>query len=256
MDRIRSLILPCAAVIFGVLGGVLRKLELSAIYDASGLPVSGHPLSIAMAGLSAAFAVILVLGAVLTIKPAGGYEAYFPGCIGSSVLHTASGAILAGSAALGIMAARGDMLLTVALYLQVLSGLCICCHGGICMAGKEVQPPSALVLIPVFCMCVKLIQVFKGWSVDPSIVDYIYELLAVIFVTLSLFFTSGFLFESCRPRLTAAASLCGVYFAVVTVFSSFAMDQILFFIFAAMFMFAMSVRMLSGKMPEQMPEAD
>ena len=49
MDRVRSLILPCAAVVFGVLGGTVRKIELAVVYDASGLPISGHPVSMAMA---------------------------------------------------------------------------------------------------------------------------------------------------------------------------------------------------------------
>lgn len=247
MDRIRSFILPAAAVVFGILGGMLRKIELSTVYDAFGLPVSGHPVTIAMAVLSALFVVILVLGAVLIIKPAGGYEAYFPGCTASSVIHTASGVLLAVSSALGAMTAGGDMFLTVACYLLVLAGLCICCHGGFCLAKKEGQPPSVLLLIPIFCMCIKLIYVFKGWSADPSIVDYIYELLAVIFITLSLFFTSGFLFDAYRPRLTAAVSLCGVYFCMLTAFNSTSADQMLFFFFAALYTFSMSIRMIDIK---------
>lgn len=247
MDRVRSLILPAAALVFGVLGGMLRKLELASVYDASGLPISGHPITLAMAILSALFAVILALGALLIVKPAGGYEAYFPGCIGSSLIHTASGAVLAVSSVLGILSARGDMFQSVSLYLLVLAGLCVCCHGGFCLAKKEGQPPSALLLIPVFCMCVRLIFVFKGWSADPSIVDYIYELLAVIFITLSLFFTSGFLFDTYRPRLTAAASLCGVYFAVLTAMVSTSTQQMLFFIFAGLYMLSISIRMISTK---------
>lgn len=247
MARVRSLILPAAALIFGVLGGILRKLELASVYDASGLPVSGHPVSMAMAILSAMFAVILVFGAVLVIKPAGGYEAYFPGCAGSSVIHTASGGILAVSSVLGIMSAQGDMFRTISLYLMVLAGLCICCHGAFCLAKKEGQPPSGLLLVPVFCMCVRLIYVFKGWSADPSIVDYIYELLAIIFITLSLFFTSGFLFDACRPRVTGAVSLCGIYFAVLTAMSCGSAEQMLFFAFAALYMVALAIRMIGTK---------
>ncbi|MBE6992161.1 MAG: hypothetical protein E7430_06260 [Ruminococcaceae bacterium] len=247
MDRVRSLILPAAALVFGVLGGLLRKLELASVYDAAGLPVSGHPITIAMAILSGLFAVILVLGSVLIIKPAGGYEVYFPGCTGSSLIHTASGAILAVSSVLGVLTAQGDMFRSVTLYLLVLAGLCICCHGVFCLAKKDGQPPSALLLIPVFCMCIKLIYVFKGWSVDPAIVDYIYELLAVIFITLSLFFTCGFLFDECRPRLTAAVSLVGVYFAVLTAMVSGSAEQMLFFAFAALYMLAISLRMIGTK---------
>lgn len=139
------------------------------------------------------------------------------------------------------------MFRTITLYLMVLAGLCICCHGAFCLAKKEGRPPSALLLVPVFCMCVRLIYVFKGWSADPSIVDYIYELLAIIFITLSLFFTGGFLFDASRPRATGAVSLCGVYFAVLTAMSCGSSQQMLFFVFSALYMIAAAIRMIGTK---------
>ncbi len=255
MDRIRSIILPVAALVFGLAGAILRRLELAFVYDASGLPITGHPLTLAMALLSALFVVILVLGAVLSVKPAPDYGSCFSGDPVACVIHTASGIILAAAAVAGIISAQGDLFLSLSLYLLALAGLCICCHGVFCLVGKEGQPPSGLLLVPVFCVCIRLIYVFKGWSADPSIVDYIYELLAIILISISLFMASGFIFDSCRPRLTAAVSLCGIYFSLVTFLNVTSPDQKLFFIFSALYMLSLALRMTGPRSLQEASES-
>ena len=70
-----------------------------------------------------------------------------------------------------------------------------------------------------FCIShqVKLILNFKGWSTDPIILDYCIMLFALIFVVLGFYYSTGFLFDLGKPRLTLLFTLCACLFSAVAV---------------------------------------
>ena len=81
--------------------------------------------------------------------------------------------------------------------------------------GKATYPP--LELVPDIYLVVKLILNFKGWSTDPIILDYCIMLFALIFVVLGFYYSTGFLFDLGKPRLTLLFTLCACLFSAVAI---------------------------------------
>ena len=68
-------------------------------------------------------------------------------------------------------------------------------------AGAAIRPlPSAITLIPVGALVVRLVLTYRIDSVNPSLSMYYVELLAMVFLTLAFYRLSSFAFEAGRTR--------------------------------------------------------
>ena len=105
--------------------------------------------------------------------------------------------------------------LCLALLLGLFSGICLFVTAWMRGHGKATYPP--LELVPDVYLVVKLILNFKGWSTDPIILDYCIMLFAMIFVVLGFYYSTGFLFDLGKPRLTLLFTLCACLFSAVAV---------------------------------------
>jgi len=80
--------------------------------------------------------------------------------------------------------------------------------------GKRVSP--WLFLVPTVFFAVELILDFRGWGQDPVVLDYCYELFALIATMCSLLQLTGFCFDKGHRRSAVFFGLCAVYFSAAS----------------------------------------
>lgn len=78
---------------------------------------------------------------------------------------------------------------------------------------QNTVPSAVLFMIPALFYAVELIVQFRGWSMDPQILDYCFSLLAGICAMCATFQLGGFSFLKGKRRRAVFYCLCGVVFS-------------------------------------------
>ena len=232
----KELILPVTAIVGGAIGFFLRRQELLTAFEPdTGLPIEGMPVTWALIALSAAVAVVLLLLCLGVGKSfEGGYDQafrardaapYMMGMTAGAFLTAAAGVLLLlklprlyAEASLE----TGGFPMFSLVPMVLLAVLCLCSAWSMLMLGKnnyrgeEKGKYSAWLLIPAYTCCMWLIVSYQEHSGDPIILDYVYQLFAVIAAVLGCYFLSGFGFGRGRPAAAAFFSAEAMYFALVT----------------------------------------
>ena len=94
---------------------------------------------------------------------------------------------------------------------SILTGLCWAMTALTHRAGKKAH--AALFMVPAAFYVVDLVCRFRFWTRDPIIIDYCYDLFALISLMCATFHLGGFCFEKGARRLTVFFGLCGVFFS-------------------------------------------
>ena len=232
----KELVLPVTAIVGGAIGFFLRRLELATAFEPdTGLPIEGMPVTWALIALSAAVAVVLLLLCLGVGKGfEGGYDQafrardaapYMMGMTAGAFLTAAAGVLLLlklprlyAEASLETSGFPMFNLFPIAL----LSVLCLVSAWSVLMLGRNNYRGqgrgkySAHLLLPAYTCCMWLIVSYQEHSGDPIILDYVYQLFAVIAAVLGCYFLSGFGFGRGRPAAAAFFSAEAMYFALVT----------------------------------------
>ena len=230
----KELVLPVTAIVGGAIGFFLRRLELATAFEPdTGLPIPDMPVTWAL--ISAAVAVVLLLLCLGVGKGfEGGYDQafrardaapYMMGMTAGAFLTAAAGVLLLLKlprlyAEASLETSGFPMFSLVPMVL--LAVLCLCSAWSVLMLGKnnyrgeEKGKYSAWLLIPAYTCCMWLIVSYQEHSGDPIILDYVYQLFAVIAAVLGCYFLSGFGFGRSRPAAAAFFSAEAMYFALVT----------------------------------------
>ena len=177
---------------------VLRQMQLIRVFDADGLPISGSPITYALA----AICVVTLAALLLLLRRTPPRQEYY-----CSIFLTLPGMILTLLAALavgvGSLIQFGDSIaLTPALTSEaesihwshlilpiggILTALCILLTVNR-MANMR-RPLLALYLVPFAFIVVYLVLEFKNqWSADPIILDYCFYLFALICTMYALYY--------------------------------------------------------------------
>ena len=82
------------------------------------------------------------------------------------------------------------------------------------------RPHVGLYLLPVLFFAAMLIVEFRIWSRDPAILDYCYDLFALISVMLGLFYVGSFSLDRGRRRMAVFFLLCGLFFCAASIAGS------------------------------------
>ncbi len=219
----KSFFLPGLALLLGVVGFFLRLWELSTAFEPNGLPIPGAPATIALICLSVA--VLVVLG-LLSFRLCRGKAALtcaqaFTCPLASYItLNVICAALLLGAGAIAVMnyVAQADQQPSHLLVggLAAASGVCILLSGKKNYRKEGDFRFNGLLLVPPFFACLWLVVVYQFRAGDPIILDYVYQILAIISILLALYFMAGFSFEKGRPILTLWACGLGIYFSFVT----------------------------------------
>jgi len=247
--RNKEYLLPGAAVIGGCAGFCLRRWELSSAFE-DGLPVSGAPATLALAALSLVVAALL-LAAVLTLPrkwqadydqafAAAGDKFYATGSV-LAVFLLALSSVLAAVGWTGLGGSRmesqtGPMwILLAAVCLAAAACLFLTVKNNFRSEGRGNFRFAAL--MPGFAGCVWLICAYQSKAaVDPILLDYVYEIAAILCILLALYYYAAFAYQ--RPRLPQAVlfGLLGCYFSLVTLADGHSMADLARFAFAAVYL--------------------
>lgn len=99
-------------------------------------------------------------------------------------------------------------------YVLALGGAAVAvCWIGTAMVRQQAKPaPAVLFLVPAVFYVADLVCQFRLWTRDPVILDYFYELGALICTMCALFHLAGFCFDKGGRRVTVFFCLAGVFF--------------------------------------------
>ena len=205
------ILLPLTALV----GCGIRYWNLTAGVDAQGLPISHHPSAFVLAGWGILCFLLFAVFAATSQGRSGTHTVLFTH--GALSVISYFGAMLVLFAAVFDFAAAllsgPGMSAPIMCLLGLFSGICLFVTAWMRSHGKTTYPP--LELVPDLYLVVKLILNFTGWSTDPIILDYCIMLFALIFVVLGFYYSTGFLFDLGKPRLTLLFTLCACLFSAV-----------------------------------------
>ncbi len=235
--------LPLAAALGAAAACVLRLLQNHTGYEAdTGLPIPGNFAALALAVLLAGLAAVLALAArllpaeedpgpvlprdfstksagLLAIPVCGVFLLALSGLcdLAESLRMLPEGLASSRHAIYGVLRAGGLgyspqgqtlmgalTLAAAASLLPVLAG-CRRRHGG-----PRHKAPSAITLLPVAALVVRLVLTYRIDSVNPSLTMYYVELLALVFLTLGFYRLSSFAFQAGRTRRFGFYSACAL----------------------------------------------
>lgn len=240
---LKSVLLPLLAVIGGLGGFFLRRWELATAFESTGLVTPWTAATVTLIVLSFALALAFIL---LCRKPKNELTTYNDGfsAQGSwlylAVMALASACLLV-AALLGLKAEFFSwprsilrLLLWVLCIASFFCTLRIALNNFRRAAGKY----STALLIPAYTLCLWLVSSYQKYAADPVILDYVYELLAIICSLLGLYFTAAFSFAKPKFRLCAVFSLAGIYFSIVTLADSHDRATRLLYLFIILYQLA------------------
>lgn len=200
-----------AALIGALLGFMLRCWQLNQGADITGRLRAGHPSGMVLAVFSAAaVAALALLSRRLT--PRSGYAETFSSSVSALAVSAAAALLLAFSAVLPVMADPSGIQLLIG-ALGLLAGLCVAVTAA--QRFRGVIPPLAIHVLPCVYLAVRLIIVFKRWSVDPVVQDYCYDLFASIAAMCAAYHLGGFCLDKGQRRMSAFWCLTGVIFSAI-----------------------------------------
>ncbi len=216
MGRNRKRILAALSLAgFALLGSLIRSGQLNNIFDETGLPLAGHPLTWMLGILTVLWIGFGVLLARLLPK---GAPAVQP-CKVQFAVQCAAGMLVLTGAAVGLIGQIRvqPMHYKTALYfLQLLAALCIFAAAWQQWQGK--RPASGFFAVVCLWQLLVLLLNFRSWSVDPTILDYCFRQLALVSGMCAAYHAGALGLEAKGRRMAGFWCLTGGYFAVVSVF--------------------------------------
>lgn len=256
----KNALLLAAAPVFGVLAFCLRLLHVRSGFEPdTGLPIPGHPLTLALpAVLAAAAAVLLVLSLKL---PADKGSPSFTDCFqgrgalaptlmicGAFLWLLGGGLEILGALSYGLVLPGGLVLSSDGMFspkLSILSGVLMLLAGAalvpvaaVCRTGgrradrQEERRPlnDTLTLVPVGALVLRLVLVYREDSVNPSLSAYYLELLALSALILALYRASSFAFGSGRTRRFAVYAAWAVMLCLATLADGHTLPNLLIYL--------------------------
>lgn len=258
----KNVLLPGAALLAGIVGFALRKWELATAFEPdTGLPIAGVPATLVLIAWSALVAAVLIF---LTRR--GGESRSFDETFsadGSPLYLTAfvvSAFLLLASAGVEVVTypvviqnilpveEGGSRLALLLPGLRI--GLCVLGFACVLVVGQNLYRSRGrgrenLALLGLCLLfCVWLISDYQGRAADPVILDYIYEVFAIITGLLGIYFITGYSFQTGKPWRTAAMCLLGAYFSLVTLADHHSLADIFRYAFTVLFLISHAVLLL------------
>ena len=206
-----------ATIIMMVLGCMMRYYQLHTIFDETGLPISGSPVTWMLNFLSGLMVVEGILVGWSLPRCRLEKRIYGRKQILSFLAGMAAGLCLAigGIVEIAAILNGGAAGYELALYiLQMLAGCCMLISTWRNWSGSASYP----VLHAVIClwMVMVLLLNFKNWSMDPTILDYCFRLFALICGMCATYHIGTFGFDQGGRRVTTFWCMAGCYFMPVS----------------------------------------
>lgn len=223
---LRAILLPLLALAGGIGGLFLRRWELSTAFEAGGLAIPHAPATLALIVLTVVLAAAFILLCQGKHNELKSYDDAFEAQ--GNWLYL----VLAGLAAAHVLLAalftltgffRGETVSPIWIFLSALclaslaSVLVIALHN---FRGGESKRIGLILMGPAYMCCLWLVVAYQQRAGDPVVLDYVYELFAVITALLGLYYAAGFAFDRPKVKRCAVFGLLSVYFSLVTLADS------------------------------------
>lgn len=237
---LKALLLPLLAVVGGVGGFFLRRWELVAAFDYNGLAIPWVPASVMLIILSIILALAFALLCRGQKNELTNYSAAFsaPNNWGYLVVMALAAANLLIAGVSGLYEDRFwgnfSLLRLVVWVMCILSFFCVLVIALNNFRAKS-RKYSLVLLVPAYTFCLWLVAAYQQRTADPVILDYVYELFAIICTLLGLYFTAGFSFAKAKVWRCAFFCLMSIYFSIVTLADSHDRSAELLFIFSILY---------------------
>lgn len=203
----RSWLLLPAALLPAAALYLLRRWQLSSALTRHGYLTLLAPAGYALLGaLAASLALWLLLS--LRLQPCAALPSGRQTLAGALRLPGAAAIGLASVSSLYAMVKLGDGLGMIAGVLGIAAAFCLLVDGAVCFTGQPVLPGFRIV--PYLFLAVRTVTDFRGWSIDPAVLDYCFQHFALLLSLCGLYAWGSFCFDRGCRRLTAFLCLAGV----------------------------------------------
>lgn len=204
--------LPLITLVCGAAGFLLRIWLLATGFDEKGLLISGHPAIWLLGLLSTAMIVFLFLGTGRLLeapKYRFNFPASLPGGVGT------------------VLAAAGILICTLveAFAGPDPFGIAVCVAGAItvpalcwigCCRWKGIHPSPVFHVAASIYLLLRLVWMYRQWSSDPQLQDYVFQLLALTCLMLACYNRSAFDANMGTRRAYVFFNLAAVFFCLVS----------------------------------------
>ena len=232
----KQFLLPLFAAAGGVIGGFMRgwQLETSFEHD-TGLPIFGTSATLAIGLTFVSFAILAVsLSRISRSKQPLGFSLAFrneslfyliPVCA-SSALTAAGGFFYL----MDWSRMYDPPVLQLVFGLMAMVGApCLLLIGLRNYKQGFTTERSPLLLGPAFMSCVWIMFAYQGWARDPIVMDYVFDLFAIIFTLLAHYYVSSYAFDRPREMPLFISGVLAVAFSLTSIsFCTHIADQLLF----------------------------
>ncbi len=214
--------LPLFAALCGGMGILLRLWQYGTGLDKDGLLRAGHPASILVLTLS-----VLVIGVLIWFTRgfagSGKYSRHYPASPYGAAGAFAGAAGLLITAMVELVRRNGSFsLLSGLLGIAATAALTFT---GLCRL-KGLRPHFLFHTVVCLSVVLRLINRYQGWSSDPQLHDYCFQLLATVCIMLFSYHRAVLDTKSISRRRLVLLGLLGSYFCLLSVVAS---DGILFY---------------------------
>ena len=219
MRKSASFVLP-ASILAGVVGFVLRRVELNTVFDpATGLAEKSAPVSAALIILSFAVAVFLVAYALVSSKKYAIENSAPALSLQNSVLLVLDVlvmlAMIAGSVYYFLESDVRSIAVTAFAVFAALTGIAFAAVPLAAKRGKNDMWMCILSVIPALFFCFWLVWEYRQNAGEPVLRDYCYSCLALCALALSAYFNAGFVFAKGKLAASVATGMFSVYIGLV-----------------------------------------
>jgi hypothetical protein len=223
--RISSFVIPFFVLLAGIIGFMLRLMELSQVFDAvTGFPERGAPISMALIGFSGLIVIAAIFFAIFVVVR-NTAQIDFDNAFGTDTflfpaIYIAVGTVwLVASIIYYFTHNAMEDARIVDLIFSILSS--VSAISIIFFAVEAFKDPrrkviSTLSLISTLFMCFWLMIIYRENASNPILLSYAYICLSVVFVALGFYFSSSISFGKPiigKPIVCYAAA---AYFCIVT----------------------------------------
>ena len=210
---VKPAILKIFTLAAALLGYLLRYLLYATAIDQKGLIIRGHWATWALVSLTILFFAGLLLMAQNPKREPNYRDCFNPSIWRSLGALAAAGAIMLHSYRYDIFAS--GLLDRVTGILGMVAGLGLLIVGICHVLGRK--PNFLFPVVASFYFALRLIDLYRGWSSNPQLMDYVFYLGAFICMMLSSYFLAQFHVDTRHHRSLWVASMAAVYLSVVAI---------------------------------------
>lgn len=255
----KGILLSVVTLIVGVLGAVLRWMEQTMGFEAeTGLAIPGNVPAIALIILACLFAVFLIVTAIKTKHPSmvryGQVSpAENPLCFGA---YSVASLLMAVAGVLFI--AKALMEETISISRLILGLFAIGTAVSLIFTakmddqGENKRQYRFRLLIPPFFCCYWLILAYEGRAANPVVLQYVYELFAIICVLLAFYYIASFDFGKGKLRQSLFFGYMASFFSITTLADKHALESVLLYLSVSLYLLFYLAKLIDQKGQEKM----